>query len=177
RRPARPTLRLAPGPPPPHARRPRSRRHVRRASATPRSPRRSRWTGRYRGRRRHARVHRAPVVRRPATCRRVRPVPVPVGQVARRVPVGRRVPVVVPDPVVQAVGRALRQVAVPAAGGGGTTPGAPGGGVAAGAVGRASVAVLPVHSDVPAVRRDVAASRSGRNAPNTRTCRPRSSVV
>ena len=117
-----------------------------------------------------------------------------VGQAARRVPVARHVPVV-RDPAL-AVGPALRQAVAPAAVAAVTTAAAavaaaasvphPAAAavasvaapvVAAVAAGPASAAVLPVHSDVPAVRRDVAASRSGRNAPNTRTCRRRSSVV
>src|SRR6202000_2036551 len=107
------------------------------------------------------------------------------------VPVAHRVPVVRdpalavgPEPrqaVAPAAGGAVNNAAV-AAGGGGAHPGAAAVAsvvalVAAVAAGLASAAVLPVHSDVPAVRRGVAASRSGRNAPNTRTTRARASVV
>jgi translation initiation factor IF-2 len=40
-----------------------------------------------------------------------------------------------------------------------------------------SAVVLRVRSAVPVVRRDAVVSRSGRNAPNTRTCKRRSSVA
>ncbi len=102
---------------------------------------------------------------------------------AHRDPAASAVGPVVPAAVGPAVVAAATTAAVavvaagcrcPTRGGGGGSVAVP---VAVAVAVPASAAVRPVHSAVPAVRRGGVASRSGRNAPSTRTCRPRSSVA
>ena len=184
RHPAQPPVRV----PVRHPSPPRGRR----ASATTRSPRTSRSTGRFRVRRRPVRVPRAPVRRAPA-CRRaicllvlVGPGPLPAVVPAERVPLpvvvvpaAAVVPVVPVVPVVAAVLVVTTAAVAPAVVAARPRVAAAVSAVVpvAAVVAPASAAAPQVPSVVPAVRRSVDASPSGRNAPNTRTCRRPSSVA